>query len=275
MRKISYRIIISLILIFSVSIIYLSTVGVKTEKFNDLIVLKVKEIDPNLGLKINKVSVKLDPFSFVINLKTLGTDLIYKNKIIELENIRSQISLRSVINNQFALSEIMISTKSIPLKSLVSLIRAIKNDQKFLIAEQFIKSGYIITDLKFEFNKNGNIKKNFKINGLVNNTQLSFINNKISKLNFVFQITDKELNFENIGFLINSKSVKIPELKAKKQKNKFFVTGKAKNKNLNFEKIEVTKLIDNEFLDNNFKNISFNSDSNFSTWSKERFFFYF
>ncbi len=222
MKKLIYRIIISLILIVSFSIIYLSTIGLKTERFNDLIVSKIREVDPNLNLKINQVSVKLNLLSLVINLKTLGTDLIYKNRIIELENIKSQILLKSVIKNRFALSEIMISTKSIPIKNLISLIRSIKNDPKLLFAEKFIENGYIIADLKFEFNKLGNIKKNFKINGLVNNAQLSLTKNKITKLNFIFQITDKELNFEDVRLLLNNKSLSIPELRAKKQKKQVF-----------------------------------------------------
>ena len=221
MKKIIYRFIIGLILIVSFSIIYLSTIGIKTVKFNDLIVSEIRKVDPNLSLKINQVSVKLNPFSLVINLKTLGTDLIYKNKIIELENIKSQISLQSMINDKFALSEIMISTKSIPIKNLISLIRAMKNDPKLLIAEQFIENGYIIADLMFEFNEVGNIKKNFKISGLINNAQLSLLKNKITKLNFIFQITDKELNFEDIRLLINNKSLGIPELKAQKKKTNF------------------------------------------------------
>ena len=53
----------------------------------------------------------------------------------------------------------MISTKSIPIKNLISLIRAMKNDPKLLIAEQFVDNGYIIADLMFEFNEVGNIKK--------------------------------------------------------------------------------------------------------------------
>ena len=264
MKKIIYRFIIGLILIVSFSIIYLSTIGIKTVKFNDLIVSEIRKVDPNLSLKINQVSVKLNPFSLVINLKTLGTDLIYKNKIIELENIKSQISLQSMINDKFALSEIMISTKSIPIKNLISLIRAMKNDPKLLIAEQFVENGYIVADLMFEFNEVGNIKKNFKINGLINNAQLSLLKNKITKLNFIFQITDKELNFEDVRLLINNKSLGIPELKAQKEKNKFFFAGRIKSKDLDFREDEIKELINNKFFKNNLYNITFDSDSKFT-----------
>ena len=159
MKKIIYRFIISFILIVFTSIIYLSTIGIETKKFNNLIVSKLDEVDPNFNLKINKVSVRLIPFSFAINLKTLGTNLIYKDEIIQLESIRSQISIPSMIDKQFALTELMISTKSIPIINLISLIRAVKNDPKLLIAEQLIENGFIIADLKIEFDDLGNIKK--------------------------------------------------------------------------------------------------------------------
>ena len=264
MKKIIYRIFICLILIILSSIIFLSTIGLKTERFNDLIATKIIEVDPHLSLNINHVSVKLNLFSFVINLKTLGSDLMYKNRIIELENIKSQISLLSVIKNQFALSEIKISTKSIPIKNLISLIRAMKNDPKLLFAEKLIENGFIIADLKFEFNEVGDIKKNFEIKGLVNDGQLFFTKNKFTKLNFIFQIKDKELNFEDVSFLINNKSLSIPMLKAKKQKDKFFFIGKLNNKNLNLKKNEISEIIDNKFINTNFNNITFNSDSEFT-----------
>ena len=102
MKKIIYRSIISLILIVFSSIIYLSTIGIETKKFNNLIASKLDEVDPNFNLKINKVSVKLIPLSFAINLQTLGTNLIYKDEKIQLESIRSKISILSMIDDQFA-----------------------------------------------------------------------------------------------------------------------------------------------------------------------------
>ena len=81
MKKLIYRIVISSVLITILTIIYLSTIGVKTEKFNNQIILKVKEINSNFDLKLNQVSVKLNPINLTIDLKTLGTDFSFKNKI--------------------------------------------------------------------------------------------------------------------------------------------------------------------------------------------------
>ena len=264
MKKIIYRIFITLSLVLFSLIIYLSAIGIKTKKFNSQIISQVKNIDSSIELKLNEVSVKLNLFSFAINAKTVGTDLIYKKKIIKLENIKSRISLKSVINNQFAVTGISISTKSIPIKDLISFIRQVNNEPKLLIAEHFIGDGFIVANLKLEFDKFGKVKKTYKFNGLVNDGKISLINKKIKKLNFNFQITDKELRFNDINLLLNNKKVIVPQLTALRKDNKFLVSGNLKSKNLSFKKNEIENFINNEFLRINLKEIIFSSDNDFS-----------
>src|SRR5210317_1756006 len=255
MIKIVYRLFISLTLIIALIVIYLSIIGVKTDKFNNQITSKVKEINSNLDLKLNQVNIKLNPLSFTVDLKTLGTDLSYQDNIIQLENLKSQISLKSIFKNEFAISELAISTKSIALKDLIILVKEVKNYQQLFIANEIIDNGYIVADLKFEFNEVGNIKDNFIIKGLVNNAELTLSNKKVTKLNFIFQANNKELNFEDLTFLLNNKSLNIPKLNAKKNDNNFLVKGSEKN--------EIKKLLDNELINKNLNNLSFNSESNF------------
>jgi hypothetical protein len=263
MIKIVYRLFISLTLTIALIVIYLSIIGIKTDKFNHQITSKVREINSNLDLKLNQVNIKLNPLSFTVDLKTLGTDLSYQDNIIQLENLKSQISLKSIFKNEFAISELAISTKSIALKDLIILVKEVKNYQQLFIANEIIDKGYIVADLKFEFNEVGNIKDNFIIKGLVNNAELTLSNKKVTKLNFIFQANNKELNLEDLTFLLNNKSLNIPKLNAKKNDNNFLVTGSVKNKDLNFEKNEIKKFLDNELINKNLNNLSFNSESNF------------
>ena len=106
MKKIVYRVSVIFITIFFLSVLYLSTIGIKTDKFNDRIISQLKNIDSNFDIIINDISAKLNIFTFSLNIKTYGTNLIYKNKIIKLENIKSKISLRSIIDNRIVLSKI-------------------------------------------------------------------------------------------------------------------------------------------------------------------------
>jgi len=263
MIKIVYRLFVSLTLIIALIVIYLSIIGVKTDKFNNQITSKVREINSNLDLKLNQVNIKLNPLSFTVDLKTLGTDLSYQDNIIQLENLKSQISLKSIFKNEFAISELAISTKSIALKDLIILVKEVKNYQQLFIANEIIDNGYIVADLKFEFNEVGNIKDNFIIKGLVNNAELTLSNKKVTKLNFIFQANNKELNLEDLTFLLNNKSLNIPKLNAKKNDDNFLVTGIVKNKDLNFEKNDIKKFLDNKLINKNLNNLSFNSESNF------------
>jgi hypothetical protein len=263
MIKIVYRLFISLTLIIALIVIYLSIIGVKTDKFNNQITSKVREINSNLDLKLNQVNIKLDPLSFTVDLKTLGTDLSYQDNIIQLENLKSQISLKSIFKNEFAISELAISTKSIALKDLIILVKEVKNYQQLFIANKIIDNGYIVADLKFEFNEVGNIKDNFIIKGLVNNAELTLSNKKVTKLNFIFQANNKELNLEDLTFLLNNKRLNIPKLNAKKNDDNFLVTGIVKNKDLNFKKNDIKKFLDNKLINKNLNNLSFNSESNF------------
>ena len=102
----------------------------------------------------------------------------------------------------------------------------------------FIEKRYVVRILALQFigrcliDFRSDIGKRKKINNY-----LEKLSNptRSEELNFIFQITDKEFIFEDVSFLINNKNLVIPNLQAKKQKNKFFFIGKIKNKNLNFK----------------------------------------
>ena len=70
MIKIIYRSFISLIIILVLVATYLSIIGIKTDKLNSKIISQINEIEPNIKLKLNDVSAKLDPFNLGINAKT-------------------------------------------------------------------------------------------------------------------------------------------------------------------------------------------------------------
>ena len=175
MIKITFKLLISLISILLILLVYLSIIGVTTDKFNSKIATQIQQIDPNLNLKLNSVIVKLDPFNFGINAKTIGTDLVYRNKVINIETIESKISIKSFLNDKFSLTEIFISTKPLVIKDLVTFLRLLNNDPKFFIAEKVINKGYVIADLKLEFDESGKIKKTYQINGLVKDGKINLL----------------------------------------------------------------------------------------------------
>ena len=109
-----------LIGVFVLLIIYLSTVGIETEKFNKQIQDIVRQKNNNLDINLKKIKLTLDPLNFKFNAKTIDAKIFSKGKLIELEFIKTQISLNSFIQNKLVASQIKISTKLIPLKNFVS-----------------------------------------------------------------------------------------------------------------------------------------------------------
>ena len=102
-----------LILILS-AIIYLSTFGIETKKFNKQIKDKVVQSNRDLNIDLKKVKLTLDPLMFRVNAKTIGATIYYLNRPIELEYIKTKISLDSFFKNKIVSSNFEIVSKSAP-----------------------------------------------------------------------------------------------------------------------------------------------------------------
>ncbi len=116
-----------IILILGSIIGYFSLIGFETNLFNNQIKENIHKIDKNLDLELKKVKIIFDPLKFKINAKSLGPKIKYKNNIIELEKINTQISLVSLIKKNLASTSLQISTKSINLIDLREFLQVIKD----------------------------------------------------------------------------------------------------------------------------------------------------
>jgi hypothetical protein len=257
--------------IFVLLIIYLSTVGIETEKFNNQINNLVKKKNDKLDSNLKKIKLTLDPLNFKVNVKTIDAIITFKNKPIELEYIKTQISLNSLIKNQLVTSEIEISTKPILLKNFVSFIRSINNRPELIFLERFIQKGYLIVDLKFNFDKFGELKKDYKINGLLKEGEISiFKKNKIENINFNFNIVENNFNFRDISFDTNNINFLSDRLNIKKDRKNYLLQGSLKNKEstLNDQILQVIKLKYPQF---DLINTKFNSKNDFSFNINDKF----
>ena len=273
MTKIIYRSFISLIILLLILVIYLSTIGFKTDKFNPKIKNQIQQIEPNINLKLNDVTIKLDPFKFRINAKTIGADLTYRDKIIRVETIKSKISIKSFLNDKFYLSEISISTKPLIIKDLIAFIRLFNNNTKFFLAEKIIKKGYLIADLKLEFDDTGKIKKNYEFSGLVKDGKIDlFKKYDFHKIDFNFKIDEKIFKFNDIKIIQNNKNnILLPELVASKKKNEYLIFGNLIGKDISFTKNEINNFINSDLLALDIQEILFSSENNFEFKIDENF----
>ena len=245
-------------------IIYLSLIGIETDKFNDKIKDKVSQNNNQLDIQLKKIKLTLDPFNFKINAKTIGTKLIFQKKVVELESIKTKISFNSLFKNKLVSSNFIVSTRSVLLKDLVGFLRVTTNRAELFFLEKSIEKGYAIIDLELSFDKDGNIKKDYRIKGLLKDGKISLLNDyNLENINFSLNIENDNYNFKEIKFSTNDIDFFSDSLKIKKNKKEFFVEGYIENEKsiLNDKLLNLIKL---NFNNVNFVDIKFASKNDFS-----------
>ena len=249
--------------VFVVLIIYLSLIGIETDRFNNQIKDKLTKNNNNLDVNLNKIKLTFDPLNFKFNAKTIGAKIIYKNKNIELESIKSQISINSLIKNKIVSSNLIISTKSILLKDLVGFLKVVTKKTELFFLEKSIDKGFAIIDLEFNFDKNGNIKEDYKIRGLLKDGKINLSKDlNFKNITFLLNIENNNINLRDISFTTDKIDFVSNNLKIKRTQQEFFVNGDIENKNsaLNKKFLNLLRLSYNF----NLENIEISSKNKFS-----------
>ena len=245
-------------------IAYLSIFGIETERFNNQIINKLRSFDKNLDIQLKTIKIVLDPLSFRVDIKTIGSKLINKSKVIDIESLKTKISLKALIDKQFSIENLEVSTNSIGLNDFISFVRSLNQSPELYILDKIIKKGFLIADIKLEFDSQGKIKDNYKINGFIKDGKLSF-NNKynIEKLNFIFDLKKNKLVFEDTNFKLNNFDFYSNDLSVKNLENEFFVTGEINHQIFNLDGSQLN-LLKSFFGDLKTKELIFSSKNIFS-----------
>ena len=143
-----------LIILFSVvvfAILYLTFFGINTKQLNNHINSQVLNINPAANLELKKVKILLNPKNLTINLKTFGPKIVIDGNKLEIESIKTNISLKSLINKEFSIDNLKISTKVIQLKDLILLARSFKNTPQLFILDNVINDGYLVGEINLNF----------------------------------------------------------------------------------------------------------------------------
>jgi hypothetical protein len=271
MKKNTLRYLSILLGLIFVIIIYFSLIGIETDRFNNQIKDRLSKNNSNLDVNLKKIKLTLDPLKFKFNVKTIGAKIIYKKKNIELESIKTQISINSLIKNKIVSSNLIISTKSVLLKDLVGFLRATTNKTELFFLEKVIDKGFVIIDLEVNFDENGNIKKDYKVKGLLKDGKINLLNDfNIKNINLLLKIENNNFDLSDISFTTNKIDFFSNNLKIKRKQDKFFISGDIENNNskLNNKFLNLLRL---SYHDINFNNVEISSKNKFSFIIDNRF----
>ena len=270
--KIISRSFLILFFFITISIFYLSIFGIETDRFNKQILNNIKNIDEKIEIELKKIKLVLDPFDLKVNIKTIGSKLKKDEKIIEIENIKTQLSLKSLVENKFSIKNLEISTKSLEIKNLISFIRSFKNTPELYVLEKIIKKGFLIADIKLEFDLDGQIRDNYQVKGFIKDTNFNILKKyNFQKLNVLFEYKKDNLSLTDITLLLNDLNFQSKKISIKNDNNKFLITGEINHKKLDINKKNIDLFIKPFLPKIDVKKIKFNSINNFSFLLNEKF----
>ena len=112
--------ILSIIIVAVVLVIfYLSFVGIKTTKFNKKLSDRILEINKKINVDLKDVKFLLDPYNFSVNVTTKDPVIRLKDNKLQIKSIKTNLSLKSLIYNEFSIDDLQISTKEIKINDLI------------------------------------------------------------------------------------------------------------------------------------------------------------
>ena len=259
-------------IIILIMLLYLSVFGIETNRFNEKISNNIKNINEKIEVELKEIKLILDPFKLKIKLKTLGSNIKSGDQIIEVENIKTQISIKSLLNNKFSIENLEISTKSIELKKLISFLRIFYNSPELFILEKTFKNGYLIADINLEFDTEGKIKDSYSVDGYIKNTKLSFLKDfNLEKLNLIFGYKKNNLSLQDIGFIFNDLNFESKKILVKKINKEIEINGDINHKKLNFDKKNLELLIRPFFQKIDLRKLKLSSKNIFSLKLNDKF----
>ncbi len=256
---------LTVVLILITTTIYLSSVGIKTNKFNNQIKNSILEINNKFNLKLSDVTYKLNLNNFSINITTKKSQLLIENSKIDINNIKTNVSLKSLINDQFSIDDLQISTAEVKINDLISLTRAIHNTPQLFILNKIIKEGSIEADININFDNQGKVKDNYQIKGFVKNTRLDLLNkSNVKDLSFSFDVTKNKYLLNKISATFNKIKLNSPLIQIEKKKDLYAIDGTILNEDQNLDSKDLKPILGNLFKGVDIKKVELSSRNNFS-----------
>ncbi len=204
------KLILNLILFFLVTLIFfiaiLSTIGIKTDKFNKFISEKAYQ-QKNIDLELNKIKFKLDLKELSLFLETQNPKIIYKNLSLPVQNIKIYVDFLSVLKSKPIIKKTNLKLDELDIIQLNKLSAIIKPSNFKSLLNNKIKAGKLVSEIEIYLDEQG-ILKNFISKGNVQGLEVELVNGfNLSKTSLSFFADRNDILIKNI--LGNLEDIKI------------------------------------------------------------------
>ncbi len=250
MKKIFNLSIIIMIVVLSLFLVFLTTTGIETKRFNNLITKKIKANKIDIDLKLNTIKFKVDIKEISLFLEAKDPSINFKEINLPIKNIKAYINFLSLLKSENKFEKISLNFNEISIKKIKSIASILKPSNFSSFLNNKLVDGKLNSQIEFYFNKNNEIE-NFITKG-------SMINTKIN--------LEKKSNFENISFtffadktdiIINNFIGKFGPLKIEDGDAKIQISPEIKIETNFLSDIKITNKLDKEnIFFNNYLNLN-------------------
>ena len=251
MKKVILSSISFLIFFIIATIIYLSTIGYETDKFNQLLEKNISSNVPNTKINIDKIKIKINIKNLSFFVTTIKPNIRFNNYKLNINKIDAFIDLKSLLSGNPRIKKINISSNDIDVSEIKNIVKYSKPSsfKKFFLNE--VEKGNASLNLDLDLVNNKIVS--YEINGAVKNLFAKAHNINFKKTSFVYLIRKNSSEIDNIrgfvnGFQINSGNVEFENLKSLKikgnLKSDFKLSKNDINKFMNKKKLQDYRNVD-------------------------------
>ena len=191
MKKILLNFLILLLFILIILIVLLSTIGIETDRFNDLISKKINQTNENINIKLSKIEYKIDPNEISLFLQTSDPKVYYRGSLIPVKKIKVFVDFFSIFKSEARIKKINFLLSQLDVEQIKNISTSFKPSNFTSFLKNRVNEGTINSEIEVFFDNN--ILDNFIAKGSVSNLKTIIYKDLIlekTKFNFFADKTD-------------------------------------------------------------------------------------
>ena len=197
MKKIITSLFLFFFTVFVILIISLSTFGIQTDKFNNLISNKASQ-SKNIDLVLETIKFKIDPKKFSLFLETESPIITYRNISLPVQSIKAYVDFFSLFKSDPKIIKTNIILDELDITKLSKFYSIIKPSNLKSILKNKIKGGKLISEIEIFLNEDGDIK-NFISKGTIKNLKIELLSGvNLTETNFTYFADKEDILIKNI-----------------------------------------------------------------------------
>ena len=187
--------IISILSIVVLLLAILSTTGVETKRFNNLISKKIKTKNEDINLILNTIKFKLDIKEISLFLEAKNPSINFKEINLPVKNVKAYVNFLSLIKSENRFEKINFNFDQISFEKIKTIVTILKPSNFSSFLNNKLVEGKLNTQVEIYFNKYNEIE-NFITKGSIVDAKVNF------KKEFNFVETNFSFFADNTDILI-------------------------------------------------------------------------